>query len=973
MAGLLSQWIKESEKFEMQRSYRVLDQDNYAFLNRQADFYITLLNKMFFLLEDVEDGNYAAKTQELLEIAKGLAIYSDRDTQDMFEHIDKQENTLYVAAVYYLAGYEAIASLLLRGCQLAEINNAYGKLIAYLIRGGNDDYPETEDSSEKDLFESLEAFLSFGIKDMLEEAEEHVLELCEKMEFASLDEFFDCYVFKHVLIKFAADNLWYDLEKAEPNVDWSDYVDYSRSQGILQFLPSQRDAIQKGLLTYDRSFSLKMPTSAGKSYITELLIYSELQKNPDAKVLYLAPLRSLSHELSERYEMVGKALGFDSFAAYGGNSSTLDSNKLEEASLFITTPEFFASMEGGDEELLDKFTLVICDEGQLLDSLTRGTNYELLLSRIKSRGVARFLFISAIIPNIEDVNTWLGGSEQQVGDSRYRPCEIKLAMAEKIQRNVCLHVYSPDLGHVDYNVESFLNGRENVHIGINSKITRSVALGLKSVSAGSTLIFTYSKGGKYGCERVCDELENVIGTNDYGSRLIDDGNRNQMEMLHEYVSYQYGAEYPLSRYLHRGFAYHNGGLPQDVREYIEDYYRKKWLKILVSNSTLAEGVNLPIRTLVVYHLRRYNSRTRSLELIPSTEIRNIVGRVGRAGREKYGLVILPDNNQEVYDTVVEAMRGDGIHAIRGIFYEVIQMLSRNWNEPSDEQVNEVLVDLGASSAIDQMIYRHYGGAAVDVVEDSISDSLAFHLSDDNSKAYIRQAFRVRKDRIDANITSDDQLTLLKQSGMELEDFMQIENNFREEYLEGLSTEDLTDESWLKTILTLVYSFPSIAPECEYLDQEIKDIIEDKDEFVDFVSFWLTGSQYWQIAEAMGLDVECVMGLLNHVQYHFHMRLQGLIRYLSVKYEFSDDCLSLLPECIKYGISNEAHTALIKSGLRDRIALHKVAQYVDEHKIEFSTAGGLKRKIRRQKEELEAYLALTEIPRLSKSKIEKWIG
>ena len=51
MAGLLSYWIKDSEKFEMQRSYRVLDQDHYAFLNRQADFYITLLNRMFFLLE----------------------------------------------------------------------------------------------------------------------------------------------------------------------------------------------------------------------------------------------------------------------------------------------------------------------------------------------------------------------------------------------------------------------------------------------------------------------------------------------------------------------------------------------------------------------------------------------------------------------------------------------------------------------------------------------------------------------------------------------------------------------------------------------------------------------------------------------------------------------------------------------------------------------------------------------------------
>lgn len=283
------------------------------------------------------------------------------------------------------------------------------------------------------------------------------------------------------------------------------------------------------------------------------------------------------------------------------------------------------------------------------------------------------------------------------------------------------------------------------------------------------------------------------------------------------------------------------------------------------------------------------------------------------------------------------------------------------------------MNLGASSAIDQMIYRHYRGAEVDVVEESISDSLAFHLSDDNSKAYIRQAFRVRKDRIDANITSDEQLALLKQTGMELEDFIQIENNFRAEDLEGLSTENLTDESWLKTILTLIYSFPTISSEYEYLDLEIKDIIEDKDEFASFLKLWLIGKQYWQIAETMGLDVECVMGLLNHVQYHFHMRLQGLIRYLSVKYEFSDECLSLLPECVKYGICNETHTALIKSGLRDRIALHKVAQYVDEHEIGFSTAGGLRRKIRKQKDDIEAYIGMTDVPQLTREKIERWIG
>ena len=973
MAGLLSQWIKDSEKFEMQRSYHVLDQDNYGFLNRQGDFYITLLNRMFFLLEELDGKDYASESEEILELAKGLLIYSDKDTQALFEQVDKQENMLYVATLYYLIGYEAIASLLIRYLPIERINNVYGKLIAYLIRGGKDDLPDTDDYDERELFATLVSYIENGVDEFLNILISKVAARCEKFNFTSLDEFFDCYIFKHLLKKFAYDNIWIDLTKADPDTEWGDYVDFSRGQGILQFLPSQRDAIEKGLLTYERSFSLKMPTSAGKSYITELLIYSELKKNPTAKVLYLAPLRSLSHELSERYEKVGEALRFNSFAAYGGNSSTLDSDRLEETDLFITTPEFFASMEGGDEELLDKFTLVICDEGQLLDSLTRGTNYELLLSRIKSRGVARFLFISAIIPNIEDVNTWLGGSELQVGDSKYRPCEIRLAMAEKIQRNVCLHVFSPDLEHLRFDIETFLNQSENRNIGINSKIKLSTALGLKSASAGSTLVFTYSKGGKYGCRKVCDELLDITRMNRYGEQLIDDRNGVALERLYEYVAYQYGEEYPLSVYLKNGFAYHNGGLPQDVREYIEDYYRDRLIKILVSNSTLAEGVNLPIRTLVVYNLRRYNPRTQRQELIPSTEIRNILGRVGRAGREKYGLVILPDNDKEVFDTVVEALKGDQIHAIRGIFYDVIQMLSNSHSELTDELVNEVLVEIGASSAIDQMIYRYYSETQVDAVEHSISDSLAFHLSDDDAKNYIRQAFRVRHERINASIKDENQFALLKQIGLELEDFLKMEETLTKDDLDSFISGNVTDEKWLKVVLETIYEMPTIEPEYAYLTGDIKEVIEDKAEYASFVSMWLNGNQYWQIAEAMELDVDDVMDLLNHFQYHFHMRLQGLIRYLGAKYEFSDDCLSLLPECVKHGISNEIHTTLIKIGLKDRVALHVVSQYIEENDMAYSSIRRIKRDLKNRREDFDYYVNQRDIPYLSKGKIGVWLG
>lgn len=74
MAKLLTQWINDSEKFELQRSYRVLDSDFFSFMHRPDDFYITLLNRMFFLLEEVENNDYAAKSDDLLELAQGYLL-----------------------------------------------------------------------------------------------------------------------------------------------------------------------------------------------------------------------------------------------------------------------------------------------------------------------------------------------------------------------------------------------------------------------------------------------------------------------------------------------------------------------------------------------------------------------------------------------------------------------------------------------------------------------------------------------------------------------------------------------------------------------------------------------------------------------------------------------------------------------------------------------------------------------------------
>lgn len=157
--------------------------------------------------------------------------------------------------------------------------------------------------------------------------------------------------------------------------------------------------------------------------------------------------------------------------------------------------------------------------------------------------------------------------------------------------------------------------------------------------------------------------------------------------------------------------------------------------------------------------------------------------------------------------------------------------------------------------------------------------------------------------------------MLKQNGLELDDFLKMEETLTGDNLDVYVTDDVTAGDWLKVILETVYSMPIIKPEYEYLSEDIKEVIEDREEFASFVRMWLTGKQYWQIAEALVLDVDDVMDLLNHFQYHFHMRIQGLIRYLGAKYEFTNAYLSLLPECVKHGVSGEIHTMLIKGGLK----------------------------------------------------------
>ena len=100
-----------------------------------------------------------------------------------------------------------------------------------------------------------------------------------------------------------------------------------------------------------------------------------------------------------------------------------------------------------------------------------------------------------------------------------------------------------------------------------------------------------------------------------------------------------GAAHNLVTVLRRGVAYHHAALPADIQAEIEDAVRQGTIKILCATSTLTEGVNLPVRTVIISE-RGYYDGTKFNTFIDSVGLMNAAGRAGRAGRETEGWVVV---------------------------------------------------------------------------------------------------------------------------------------------------------------------------------------------------------------------------------------------------------------------------------------------------------------------------------------------
>ena len=260
----LNTWIAESGSWQSYIDFRLPEEERaqYDFLPQYDDFYLSLMTRAIELLKQEVSNE---KINDYLSVAKGLEIFSLIEKRNQFSGINQSDNILYASGLYFLSNYPASAYILSKiypkQTYQREIDNFITSFLSRDLSGSNE------------LTLILKRFLENGVIRLLIRLKKMISARKEQSFDFDIDEYFSHQLAETILTKFTEDNIWNDLLNENPKPEhWRDYVikNIEKKVPVWSFFPSQKLAIQKGILR-GNTCSLQMPTSSGKTSISELI------------------------------------------------------------------------------------------------------------------------------------------------------------------------------------------------------------------------------------------------------------------------------------------------------------------------------------------------------------------------------------------------------------------------------------------------------------------------------------------------------------------------------------------------------------------------------------------------------------------------------------------------------------------------------------------------------------------------------
>ncbi|PON76487.1 Helicase and polymerase-containing protein TEBICHI [Parasponia andersonii] len=433
---------------------------------------------------------------------------------------------------------------------------------------------------------------------------------------------------------------WLDINSWLPPEICSIY----RKKGISKLYPWQVDCLQVDGVLERRNLVYCASTSAGKSFVAEILMLRRVLSFGKMALLVL-PYVSICAEKAEHLEVLLEPLGKHVRSYYGNQGGgTLP----KDTSVAVCTIEKANSLINRllEEGRLSEIGIIVIDELHMVGDQSRGYLLELMLTKLRyaageghsegsggeSSGSSsgktdpahglQIVGMSATMPNVGAVANWLLAALYQTD---FRPVPLE----EYIKVGNMIYDKKMDVVRTIFKAAD-LGGKDPDHV---------VELCNEVVQEGhSVLIFCSSRKG---CESTARHVSRFLKSYTASFQNDDADFVNITSAIDALRRCPVGLDPILEETLPFGVAYHHAGLTVEEREIVETCYRKGLIRVLTATSTLAAGVNLPARR-VIFRQPRIGR-----DFIDGTRYRQMAGRAGRTGIDTKGESVLICKPEEI--------------------------------------------------------------------------------------------------------------------------------------------------------------------------------------------------------------------------------------------------------------------------------------------------------------------------------------
>jgi len=395
--------------------------------------------------------------------------------------------------------------------------------------------------------------------------------------------------------------------------------------------PFQQQAVDA--LSEGHSVLVAAPTGSGKTLVAEHAL--DLAVQTGQRAFYTSPIKALANQ---KFRDFSRRYGTEAVGLLTGDNSIRG-----DASVVVMTTEVLRNMLYVDAPGLDRLGWVVLDEVHYLQDKYRGPVWEEVILHLDPS--VKLVSLSATVSNIDQLGDWLEtvrGTTTVVRSSK-RPVKLTemLAWAEpKSARTNLLPLFVKGKPHakgseLDGQGEDRYRGRTRGGSSPRkARAPRRTALvsHLNRQNMAPVIYFIFSRAG---CDDAAGQLADA--GSDFTTGEQKERIRDIVESHLRVIGERDQAALKLDRWtdrLERGIASHHAGLVPAMKEAAETAFGEGLITVVFATETLALGINMPARTVVIENLSKFNGETH--EILTPLQYTQLTGRAGRRGIDTVG-------------------------------------------------------------------------------------------------------------------------------------------------------------------------------------------------------------------------------------------------------------------------------------------------------------------------------------------------